>query len=69
MEKRGGNVTLFKYYITESGWLFYIYAKLDIPEDAFEGTKTITITLDEEFATMHFYPETPTNWDKPFILT
>ncbi|MBT8378914.1 MAG: hypothetical protein KJN64_06775 [Ignavibacteria bacterium] len=64
----GGNVTLFKYYITESGWPFYIYATLDIPENAFQGTKIITMTLDEEFATIHFYPETQTNWYKPFIL-
>jgi hypothetical protein len=64
----GGNVTLFKYYITESGYPFYIYATLDIPENAFQGTKIITMTLDEEFATIHFSPETQTYWDKPFIL-
>jgi hypothetical protein len=66
--EEGGNITLWKYYITENGWPLFIYATLDIPEGAFQGIQTITMTLDDEFATVHFFPDSQGKWDKPFIL-
>lgn len=62
----GGEVRMFEYYITDSGLPFFIYVKLEIPKKAFHGTKTITMTLDDEYASIHFDPGM--NFKKDLIL-
>ena len=64
--KQGGVVQMLKYYITESGLPFFMYVKLEIPKKAFNGTKTITMTVDNNFAIVHFYPEM--NFSKSLTL-
>jgi hypothetical protein len=53
----GGRIIMEKYYLAEDGDSIIIYADLRIPEGAFQGTKIITMTADDEFAAIHFYPE------------
>jgi len=59
----GGQVQMFDYYVTSSGLPFYIFISLNIPKNAFTGTQTITMTLDDEYAYIHFYPEMDFNKD------
>ena len=59
----GGQVQMFNYYITASGLPFFISIRLDIPKNAFTGTQTITMILDDEYAYIHFYPEMEFNKD------
>ncbi len=53
----GGRIILEKYYISATGDSVIMEGDLRIPAGAFEGTKTISITVDDEYANMHFYPE------------
>jgi len=53
----GGVIQMSRYYITASGSPCHVYIYLSIPKNAFTGTKNITMTLDDEFAAVHFYPE------------
>jgi hypothetical protein len=53
----GGRIIMEKYYIADDGDSIIIYADLRIPEGAFQGTKIITMTVDDEYAAIHFYPE------------
>ena len=53
----GGRMIMEKYYIAEDGDSVLIKADLRIPEGAFQGTETITMTVDDEYAAIHFYPE------------
>ncbi|MGB5531393.1 MAG: hypothetical protein WBQ32_15600 [Ignavibacteriaceae bacterium] len=53
----GGRMIMDKYYISEEGDSVKIQADLRIPEGAFQGTETITMTVDDEYAAVHFYPE------------
>lgn len=52
----GGRIIMEKYYISEDGDSVIIKADLRVPEGAFLGTKTITMTADDEYASIHFYP-------------
>ncbi|MBT8378913.1 MAG: hypothetical protein KJN64_06770 [Ignavibacteria bacterium] len=52
----GGFIYLNKYYIDASGNQIDIEARLTIPAHAFQGTKTITITVDDNFAALRFSP-------------
>ncbi len=52
----GGRIILEKYYIDAKGDSVSIFADLRIPEGAFQGTENITITADDQFAAIHFYP-------------
>jgi hypothetical protein len=52
----GGRMILEKYYISEDGDSIITKADLRIPEGAFQGTETITMTVDDEYAAVHFYP-------------
>lgn len=63
----GGIITLDKFYLTDNGQVVTISANLVIPHGAFEGNKTITVTLDNEYAALHFYPSM--TFDKPLRLT
>jgi len=53
----GGKMILEKYYISEDGDSVSFKADLTIPEGAFQGVRTITITADDRVAFVHFYPE------------
>lgn len=53
----GGRMIMNKYYISDDGDSVLIKADLKIPEGAFQGTETITMTVDDEYAAVHFYPE------------
>ena len=53
----GGRMIMEKYYISLEGDSILIWADLSIPAGAFLGNKTITMTVDDEFAAIHFYPE------------
>jgi len=52
----GGRIILEKYYIADSGDSINIFADLRIPAGAFSGIETISIKVDNEFATIHFFP-------------
>jgi hypothetical protein len=53
----GGRMILEKYYIANDGDSISIEADLSIPAGAFQGTKNITMIVDDNYATVHFYPE------------
>jgi hypothetical protein len=53
----GGRMIIEKYYIAEDGDSVIIKADLRIPAKAFKGTETITMTIDDNYAAVHFYPE------------
>ena len=52
----GGRLIMEKYYIADNGDSISIFADLRIPEGAFPGTETISMTVDDEFAAIHFFP-------------
>jgi hypothetical protein len=52
----GGRMIMDKYYISEDGDSIVIKADLRIPAGAFQGTEIITMTVDDEYASVHFYP-------------
>jgi hypothetical protein len=52
----GGFIYLNKYYIDVNGNKIDIEARLTIPTFAFQGTKTITITVDDDYAALQFSP-------------
>lgn len=53
----GGRMILEKYYIAEGGDSVIMGVDLRIPAGAFQGTKTITMVLDDEYTAFHFYPQ------------
>lgn len=53
----GGRMILEKYYITSEGDSVIVGADLRIPAGAFQGFKTITMVMDDEYAAFHFYPQ------------
>ena len=53
----GGNILLEKYYVSATGDSVIIEADLRIPEGAFQDTRIITMTVDDEYAVINFYPE------------
>ena len=53
----GGRMILEKYYITSEGDSVIVGADLRIPPGAFQGSKTITMVMDDEYAAFHFYPQ------------
>ncbi len=46
----GGRMIMQKYYISDAGDSVIINSDLRIPAGAFQGTETITMTVDDEFA-------------------
>jgi len=52
----GGRLIMEKYYIAANGDSISIFADLIIPEGTFQGTETISMTVDNEFAAIHFLP-------------
>lgn len=53
----GGRMIMEKYYIAYDGDSIIMKADLRIPGGAFQGSETITITVDSDSAVVHFYPE------------
>lgn len=53
----GGRIIMDNYYIAENGDSVIVKVDLRIPADAFQGTETITIIVDQIDAAVHFYPE------------
>ena len=53
----GGRMIMEKYYIAEDGDSIIMKSDLRIPANAFKGTETITMTVDDHNAAVHFYPE------------
>jgi len=53
----GGRMIMEKYYIADDGDSIILKADLRIPQFAFKGIKTITMTFDTKYAAVHFYPE------------
>ena len=52
----GARMNMEKYYIAENGDSIVITANLYIPPGAFEGKETITMTVDDDNAAIHYYP-------------
>jgi hypothetical protein len=52
----GGRIIMEKYYIAANGDSINIFADLRIPAGAFTGTENISITVDNEYAAIHFLP-------------
>jgi|PlaIllAssembly_1097288.scaffolds.fasta_scaffold06403_4 hypothetical protein len=53
----GGRILLEKYYISDIGDSIAISSDLYITAGAFEGLKTISMTVDDNYAIIHFSPE------------
>jgi len=53
---QGGTIILDESYEAENGETVTIYGKLKIPKHAFQGTETITMSVDDEYAAVHFEP-------------
>ncbi len=53
----GGRMIMEKYYIASDGDSISIEVDLRIPAGAFQGTKNITMIVDDNYAAVHFYPE------------
>lgn len=53
----GGRINMGNYYISDTGDSVVFNVDLRIPAGAFQGTETITITIDRDSAAVHFYPE------------
>ena len=52
----GDSIELEKYYISEKGDSITVWADLTFPPGSFNGIEEITITVDDEFAFLHFTP-------------
>ena len=63
----GGTILLDKFYVSSEGQIISILATLVIPPGAFEGNKTITATIDDEYAAVHFFPSM--TFERPLKLT
>jgi hypothetical protein len=53
----GGRIVMANYYISETGDSVEFEVDLTIPAGAFQGSETITITIDSDSAAVNFYPE------------
>jgi hypothetical protein len=53
----GGRIIIANYYISDTGDSVEFEVDLRIPAGAFQGSETITITIDSDSAAVHFYPE------------
>jgi hypothetical protein len=65
--QRGGRITIYKSYIADDGHTVYIYAKLRVKRNSFQGNVDITLTIDDEFAAASFTPAMV--FDKPVELS
>ncbi len=54
--EEGGTINLVRFYFSFRGKLVFVFAHLTIPQNAFEGTHTITLTTDDAYAAVNFDP-------------
>ena len=64
---QGGRIRIYKSYVAADGHTVFIYAKLRVRRNSFEGNVDITLTVDDEFAAVSFFPEMV--FDKPVELS
>ena len=55
--KRGGEIKLHKQYVSTNGQTVKIDAKLKIKRHSFSGHVDITLTVDDDYAAVSFFPE------------
>lgn len=65
--KRGGRITIYESYVADDGHTVYIYAKLKVKRNSYQGKVDITLTIDDEFAAASFTPAMV--FDKPVELS
>ncbi len=65
--KTGGLIILRGSYMSLEGKRVEVYGTLVIPAHAFEGERTITMSTDDEYAGVDFYPHM--TFEKPLSLT
>lgn len=65
--KKGGSILLAGSYFSLSGKLVVVTASLRFPAGAFEGEREITMTADDQYAAVSFYPHMV--FEKPLNLT
>ena len=63
----GGQIILSSTYISLEGKIVSINAILSIPAGAFDGSRNISATADDDYAAIYFYPHM--TFDKPLKLT
>ena len=63
----GNSIVLRGGYLNLEGKLVTVYSALRIPAGAFEGVREITMTADNEYAGVYFYPHM--TFEKPLSLT
>ncbi len=65
--KKGGLLVLRGSYLNSDGKPVKVFGTLVIPAHAFKGERTITMSADDEYAGVDFYPHM--TFDKPLSLT
>ncbi len=65
--EEGGTINLVRFYFSFRGNLVFVFAHLNIPANAFSGSKTITLTTDDQYAAVYFDPHM--NFNIPLNLT
>lgn len=65
--RTGGQIPISHSYQTAEGKSVTISGTLEIPANAFEGTKNIVVNLDDEYAVIDFSPS-PTHFSVPLKL-
>ncbi len=63
----GSSIVLRGSYLNSDGKLVTVYGSLKIPAGAFEGEREITMSAENEYAAVDFYPHM--TFDKPLSLT
>lgn len=63
----GGKIPIYHSYTTTEGKFVFIIGTLEIPANAFTGSKTITINLDDQYAVIDFSPS-PYQFNLPLKL-
>lgn len=63
----GGSLEFNYEYESVTGNKVVVNGVLEVPAGAFNYTTTISAVIDEEYATLDFYPS-PTTFDQPLIL-
>jgi hypothetical protein len=59
----GGSISYSNYFISAEGDSISFEFDIDFPESSFVGNENITVTLDNEYAALHFYPHLIFNKD------
>ena len=65
----GGSISYSNYFISVDGDSVSFEFDIDFPKNAFSGTEEITVTLDDEYAALKFYPHLVFNADHWVKLT